>query len=394
MFINKSNKFYNRAASTYLKKYAKAIISYLSNPQYSNSVQYVPVSQSLNLEHCFFNIGGNSYPVRIQKSHSVREEFLNKIKNINGIIIWGEEGYFTIGDHSLIGTNSVLKEFQVVEKTIKIPATDKHKAYTRTRRAYTRKYRLIDVENIPNVRCYKIDTLDDINFTIDGKFVSLLQDARLDQSIDNCVETKWPYNKVTTNNLYYGIIGQDTSLSHVSTSWKLARDLVYKYQDKWLQNYKVKSLYNKIYSNFKSGKLNKITLKYEDKVTHQETAEELVVNWEYLSVIPNIGKKQAKTNAQRLAKYHATHREDKEARRLRMQAYRAKLKNKQQGTSVETSLEAQPHNGPKVEVATNVSTVRSTEYDSLTEFATQTVIPSADGGPGASPVKLEQLSEA
>ena len=77
-----------------------------------------------------------------------------------------------------------------------------------------------------------------------------------------------------------------------------------------------------------------------------------------------------------------------------MQAYRAKLKNKQQGTSVETSLEAQPHNGPKVEVATNVSTVRSTEYDSLTEFATQTVIPSADGGPGASPVKLEQLSEA
>lgn len=392
MSINKSNKFYNRAADIYLKKYAKVIISYLSNPQYSNSVQYVPVSQSLNLEHCFFNIGGNSYPVRIQKSHSIREEFLNKIKNINGIIIWGDEGYFTIGDHSLIGTNSVLKEFQVDEKTITVPATDKHKEYKRTIHAYTRKYRLIDIQNIPNVKCYKIDTLDDINFTVDGKFVNLLQDARLDQSIDNCVETKWPYNKVITNNLYYGIIGQDSSLSHVSTSWKLARGLVYKYSDKWLQNYRVRSLYNKIYTNFKNGKLDKITLKYEDKVTHQETTEELVVNWEYLSVVPNIAKKQAKTNAQRQAKYNRTHKEDKEAKRLRMQAWRAKQKNKQQGTSVETSPTAQPHNGPKVEVAANVSTVRSTEHDLLTEFATQVTTPSADGGPGASPVKLEQLS--
>lgn len=389
MSINKSNKFYNRAADIYLKKYAKVIISYLSNSQYSNSVQYVPVSQSLNLEHCFFNIGGNCYPVRIQKSHSVREEFLNKIKNINGIIIWGEEGYFTIGDHSLIGTNSVLKEFQITEKTINIPATNKHKAYTRTRRAYTRKYRLIDIENIPNVKCYKIESLDDINFTVNGKFVNLLQDARLDQSIENCVETKWPYNKVITNNLYYGIIGQDNSLSHVTTSWKLARDLVYKYSDKWLQNYKVRSLYNKIYTNFKNGKLNKITLKYEDKVNHQETTEELVVNWEYLSVIPNIGKKQAKTNAQRQAKFRATHKEDKETKRLRMQAYRAKLKNKQQGTSVETSTSSQPHNGPSSD--TKPMLTHSTE---VTESATQTAIPSAVGGPGASPVKLVQLSEA
>lgn len=388
MSIKRPNKFYNRAADIYLRKYAKVIISYLSNPQYSNSVQYVPVSQSLNLEHCFFNIGGNSYPVRIQKSRSVREEFLNKIKNINGIIIWGEEGYFTIGDHNLIGTNSVLKEFDVVEKTINIPATNKHKAYTRIRRAYTRKYRIIDIENIPNVKCYKIDTLDDINFTIDNKFVNLLQDARLDQSIENCVETKWPYNKISTNNLYYGIIGKDSSLSHITTSWKLARDLVYKYSDKWLQNYKVRSLYNKIYTNFKNGKLDKITLKYEDNVTHQETKEELVVNWEYLSVIPNIAKKQAKTNAQRQAKFRANHKEDKEAKRLRMQAYRAKLKNKQQGTLVETSPEAQPHSGP------NVSTARSTEYESLTELATQVTTPSAVGGPGASPVKLEQVSEA
>ena len=382
----RSTKYYNLAASTYLNKYAKVIISYLSNPSYSNSVDYVPVAQSINLEHCYFNIGGNSYPVRIQKSHAIREELVNRIKNINGIIIWGEEGYFTIGDHSLIATNSALKTMHIEEKIIHVKASDKHKAYTRKVAAHDRKYRLIDIQNIPNVKCYKIETLDDINFTIDNKFVNLLQDARLNQSIDNCVELKWPYNKINSNNVYYGIIGKDNSLSNISTSWALARLLVYKYQDKYLQSYTIKSLYNRIYNNFRNGKLDKIILKYEDKVTHQETTEELVVNWEYLSVIPNIGKKQAKTNAQRQAKFRATHKEDKEAKRLRMAAYRSK---KKQGTLVETSTSSQPHIDPS-----SVAKPMLAQSTEVTEFATQTATPSADGGPGASPVKLEKLSGA
>ena len=339
----RSTKYYNLAASTYLNKYAKVIISYLSNPSYSNSVDYVPVSQSVNLEHCYFNIGGNSYPVRIQKSHAIREELVNRIKNINGVIIWGEEGYFTIGDHSLIAANSVLKTMHVEEKTIHVKASAKHKAYTRRIAAHDRKYRLIDIQNIPNVKCYKIESLDDINFTIDNKFVNLLQDARLNQSIDNCVELKWPYNKINSNNVYYGIIGKDNSLSNISTSWALARKLVYKYQDKYLQSYTIKSLYNRIYNNLRNGKLSKIILKYEDKVTHQETTEELVVNWEYLSVIPNIGKKKPMTAAEKCKKYRETHKEDKEAKRLRMQAYRAK---KKQGALVETSTLSQPHIDP------------------------------------------------
>ena len=84
-----------------------------------------------------------------------------------------------------------------------------------------------------------------------------------------------------------------------------------------------------------------------------------------------------------------THKEDKEAKRLRMQAYRTKLKSEQQGTLVETSTSSQPHIDPNSVAKSMLA--QSTE---VTELATQTVIPSADGGPGASPVKLEKLSEA
>ena len=79
----------------------------------------------------------------------------------------------------------------------------------------------------------------------------------------------------------------------------------------WLKNYtSLGSIYNKIYRNFKSGKLEAIKLEYNNN-----NVKYLVVSWEYLSSVPNIQKNKALTKKEKNKRWYEKHKEEYNAKR-------------------------------------------------------------------------------
>lgn len=308
-----SNTFYNKKAEQAIEFYYKEIFSYFNNPQFSNSINYVSRSQSTNLEMCYFNFDYKTVPVYVATTNAIRAEFTQKLNNINGIIIWAEDGAFTYGNHEHLSKSCIrIQDKTIKERDITCTIKKTGKKYTRHINGEVRHYKVYEPENIPGVEYHKITKGTDSYCYIDEKFIDLLQGkelTRLQDGIDIIKKNHILWNRVQTNNVYFGIISQDQTLCHVTSPYKLARELAHKYTDCYLKNYKIKSLYNIIYNRYKSGDLGTIELKFYNKqdniLTHTEL---LVVSHEYLSCMPNIthkrntrgkGKKPAMSAAER-----------------------------------------------------------------------------------------------
>ena len=319
---NQSNQKYlnNKAKQTY-NKYAKAIAAYLTNNQTSHtsfSVQYVPESKRIASEMLSFSYGSSTMPITIVNysdkydSASIREEEVNRLKNFNGLVIWGDSGYFSIGLHSEFTNPNYSLEKTYPEKKILCTIKKTGKTYIRTIPERTVTYKWYQRQAFHQVRFHKISEIQN-GFEIDGKIYQSFTDARFEGCID---ELKILYNRYTkVNKLYYNFVGE-SKLDNVSTPYQLARfvmadGFMSNGEVNWLKNYKsLGSIYNKIYLNFKSGKLEAIKLEYENN-----NVKYLVVNWEYLSCVPNIQKPKALTKSEKNKRWYENHKEEYNAKR-------------------------------------------------------------------------------
>lgn len=322
--MSKQNYLNNKAKQIY-KKYAKAIAAYLTNNNTSNisfSVQYIPENRRISSEMLNFSYGSSTMPITIVNysakydSASIREEEVNKIKNFNGIVIWGDSGYFSIGLHSEFTNPTYSIERTYPEKKIQCTIKKTGKTYIRTIPERTVVYRWYQRTAFHQVKFHKINEIQN-GFEIDNKIYRSFTNVRFDDDIDELHILYNRYSKL--NKVYYNFVGE-SKLDKVSSPYQLARlviaDGVLPNGDvNWLKNYaSLGSIYNKIYRNFKSGKLEAIKLEYNNN-----NVKYLVVNWEYLSTVPNIQKNKPLTKAERnklwyeknKAKYNESRRKQK-----------------------------------------------------------------------------------
>lgn len=318
--MTKQNYLNNKAKQIY-KKYAKAIAAYLTNNNTSNtslSVQYIPENKRITSEMLNFSYGSCTMPITIVNysdkydSASIREEEINRIKNFNGLVIWGDSGYFSIGLHSEFANSTYSLEKTYPEK--KIPCTIKKtgKTYIRTISERTITYKWYQRAAFHQVSFHKINEIQN-GFEIDNKIYQSFTNVRFEDCID---ELQILYNRYSKlNKVYYNFVGE-SKLDKVSTPYQLARfvmtdGILSNGEVNWLKNYtSLGSVYNKIYRNFKSGKLEAIKLEYNNN-----NVKYLVVNWEYLSTVPNIQKNKALTKEEKNKRWYEKHKEEYNAKR-------------------------------------------------------------------------------
>ncbi len=318
--MTKQNYLNNKAKQTY-KKYAKAIAAYLVNNSTSNisfSVQYIPENKRITSEILNFSYGSSTIPITIVNysdkydSASIREEEVSRIKNFNGVVIWGDSGYFSIGLHSEFANPAYSLERTYPEKKIQCTIKKTGKTYIRTISERTVVYKWYQRAAFYQVKFHKINEIQN-GFEIDNRIYQSFTDARFDADID---ELRILYNRYAKlNKVYYNFVGEN-KLDNVATPYQLARLVIAdgalpNGEVNWLKNYtSLGSIYNKIYRNFKSGKLEAIKLEYSNN-----NVKYLVVNWEYLNTVPNIQKNKPLTKEEKNKRWYEKHKEEYNAKR-------------------------------------------------------------------------------